>query len=323
MPKRGKGSTPHLSLPLRRRTATIVSPLRYPGSKRRLASYISALLSLNDLKPKVFVEPFAGGASVALELLARGQVESIALGEKDGLVASFWKVVFNDTDWLLERVKRMSVTLRQWHHYRRGGFRSERDRARACLFLNRTSFSGILSDTAGPIGGQEQESDYAIDCRFPRDTLVRRITQIAELRDKVAFVHAGDWKTTLEKARELIANPDDLFAYFDPPFYNKADRLYRFFFSKADHKALRNAVARMKSPWLVSYDPAPEIVKLYSEPVIGVSSIQHLDLLYSAAAASAPARAREIVITGVDKMPRESRLWRSSTEWHTPLKDAA
>lgn len=45
----------------------------------------------------------------------------------------------------------------------------------ACLFLNRTSFNGTLHWRAGPIGGKEQTSKYAIDCRFPRERLVQRL----------------------------------------------------------------------------------------------------------------------------------------------------
>jgi len=79
-----------MSQPLTRRGVTILSPLRYPGAKRRLSGYLAEVLRLNGLKPKLFVEPFAGGASVSLELLNKGLVEAIALGERDPLVADFW-----------------------------------------------------------------------------------------------------------------------------------------------------------------------------------------------------------------------------------------
>jgi len=55
--------------PFSRREASILSPLRYPGAKRRLAGYVAEVLRLNSLRPKVLVEPFAGGASVFLQLL--------------------------------------------------------------------------------------------------------------------------------------------------------------------------------------------------------------------------------------------------------------
>ena len=91
--------------PLERDTVSILSPLRYPGGKRRLAGYIAAAIRINGLRPKLFVEPFAGGASVALQLLNDGLVDSIALGEKDPLVASFWKTVFYDHEWLIWRLE--------------------------------------------------------------------------------------------------------------------------------------------------------------------------------------------------------------------------
>jgi len=42
---------------------TVLSPLRYPGGKRRLAPYVAAALAENDLRPDLFVEPYAGGAA--------------------------------------------------------------------------------------------------------------------------------------------------------------------------------------------------------------------------------------------------------------------
>ena len=76
------GSSKQLGEPLVRPGASIVSPLRYPGAKRRLGGYIASTLSLNSLHPTLLVEPFAGGASVSLQLLSDGYVDQIALAEK-------------------------------------------------------------------------------------------------------------------------------------------------------------------------------------------------------------------------------------------------
>src|SRR3990172_9047721 len=152
--------------PLRRSEASILSPLRYPGAKRRLCGFVSEALKLNGLKPRLLVEPFAGGASVSLQLLNDGIVENVALAERDPLVASFWRVVFFDSEWLIDRVRRVRLTLEQWDHFKNNPGTTDRDRALACLFLNRTSFSGILAPGAGPIGGREQRSAYQLDCRF-------------------------------------------------------------------------------------------------------------------------------------------------------------
>jgi len=131
---------------------SIVSPLRYPGAKRRLSTYVREVLRVNGLRPKVLIEPFAGGASVALQLACTEVVDKIALGELDPLVASFWKVVFREPEWLVRAIQKQRVSLAAWDRYRSGHFCSNRERALACIFLNRTSFSGILSRSAGPIG---------------------------------------------------------------------------------------------------------------------------------------------------------------------------
>lgn len=184
-----------------RQSASIVSPLRYPGSKRRLAGYIKQTLKLNGCHPALFVEPFAGGASVALQLLNDNVVERIGLIDLDPLISAFWKTVFFDADWLIEQVETIEVTLEQWYKFKAAVPKQRRDRALVCLFLNRTSFSGILA-RAGPIGGYQQKSQYKIDCRFPRETLVKRIRQAEALKDRVAFVWNLHWKKGLSLIRK-------------------------------------------------------------------------------------------------------------------------
>jgi DNA adenine methylase len=297
-----------------RKAVSVVSPLRYPGGKRRLSGYVAAALKLNKLKPKLFVEPFAGGASVALQLLADGVVEKIALGDRDPLVASFWNVVFHDHKWLVEQVENISVTIKDWERTRKSlpKLKTDRERALACLFLNRTSFSGILAATAGPIGGKEQASEYKVDCRFPRETLVRRIKAVAELRNDVAFISRGTWRETMKKVGEKGYKPADVFYYLDPPFYAKAERLYRFYFKKPGHTALHDAFVKVKSPWLLSYDVAQTIIDQYSQNGHGPKQI---DLLYSITGSSGLSSAQEVIISNLAKLPTETRLWRSSREW--------
>lgn len=304
-----------MTRPLPRREVSIVSPLRYPGAKRRLSGYVSEILKLNGLRPEVYVEPFAGGASVALELANRDMVDKVILGERDPLVSSFWKVVFNDTEWLVEKVAKVKVSLRQWDRFRRQRVRSDRGRALACLFLNRTSFSGILASTAGPIGGRTQESDYEIDCRFSRQTLIRRIQQAASLKSRVLLVKGGDWRATVRRAQELAVDEKKTFFYFDPPFYNKADRLYNFCFEQSDHEGLRDFVLKLTSPWVLSYDAAGPIRKMYSR-----NGMTRVELLYSASPGNDLVKTKELIISNLEKLPKRTRLWQSMAEWKLPRR---
>jgi DNA adenine methylase len=294
----------------------LLSCLRYPGGKRRLASYIERVFGLNELRPAWFIEPFAGGASVSLHLLQRGLVERVILADRDPLIAAFWATVFDDagSEWLVDQVMRMPVTLERWRAFRRRVPQSIRGRALACLFLNRTSFSGILHGRAGPIGGQHQESAYAIDCRFPRKTIARRIREAAAYRKQVRVWH-GSWQQTLTRIRRLQDSSriaGSVCYYLDPPFFEKADQLYRFCFADSDHRALRDAVLKMPEDWIVSYDVAPALRALWGS----AGRQTHIELLYSM-----PQRiAREAILSNLELPgPASSDAHRSARFGEPPV----
>lgn len=277
---------------------------------------MQALLAANQLHPELYVEAFAGGASVALHMLVNEAVDTVGLIEKDPLVAAFWQVVFDpnqsELNWLLDQLATIEINVKHWQMWKGNLPDSRRERALACLYLNRTSFSGILAPSSGPIGGQSQLSPYKIDCRFPRETLHRRICQAAALHERVAFVWEGDWADCLRAIQERQANgtlPADVCYYFDPPFFHKADRLYNFYFEPADHRALRDTVLPLPAPWVISYDYCPEVQTLYAKH----RQIE-VELLYSGAQNGGSRVAKEIILTNLRKIPSERRLWRSSCE---------
>jgi DNA adenine methylase len=294
-----------------RPNAPILSPLRYPGAKRRLAGYVRRVLELNGRTPGLFVEPFAGGASVALQLLQDGVVSKIGLVDRDPLVAAFWKTVFFDADWLCARIADVEISLTQWKRMRALRTGSVRDQALACLFLNRTSYSGILASTAGPLGGWGQTSAYDLGCRFPRETLTKRVRQAADLADRVAFVWSMSYKrafTLLERGRTY----PDRFYYIDPPFFKKAERLYRFAFTSRDHRVLRDRLVALRTPWLLSYDSLGDVEDLYGSLTQRPAQVE---LLYSASSARGLSIAREVILSNLPDLPHEDVLWRSASEW--------
>ena len=309
---RSKGKSNQTRKAFARRTASILSPLRYPGGKRRLAGYIAATIRLNGLRPKLFVEPFAGGASVALQLLNDGLVERVALGEKDPLLAGFWKTVFTDHEWLIEKLRDTEPTLTNWDRLKNGLHRTDRQRALACIFLNRTSFSGIIAPGAGPLGGRKQKSAYPIGCRYSVELITKRITQAAQLAERVLFVNHGDWRHTVRRVKARRYQPNEVLYYFDPPFYYKANDLYRFFFDDANHRRLHDALGTLGQPWLLSYDAAEPIIEMYRQNGIGPKRVE---LLYSAANSGELTEMQELIVTSLQRLPRASRLWRTADEW--------
>ncbi|MGO9265275.1 MAG: hypothetical protein ACLQBA_10390, partial [Candidatus Binataceae bacterium] len=129
---------------------------------------------------------------------------------------------------------------------------------------------------------------------------------------KVEFVRLGEWQQTLEHVNSLEYKPSEIFVYLDPPFYKRAERLYRYYFSEADHKELREVTRKLRQWWLLSYDPAEAILDLYADHPVAPEKI---DLLYSVR--QTPVEAQEIIVTNLPILPCETRLWRSSAEWRT------
>ncbi|MDQ1405966.1 MAG: adenine methylase, partial [Acidobacteriaceae bacterium] len=74
------------------------SPLRYPGGKWRLSLFFSRLIALNFEHPPVYIEPYAGGASLALSLLLSNKVSEIFLNDLDPAIHAFWHTVLYRTD---------------------------------------------------------------------------------------------------------------------------------------------------------------------------------------------------------------------------------
>jgi len=289
---------------------SFLSPLRYPGSKRRLVSYIEEALIANNLQPSLFVEPFVGGASITLALLQKGMVQRVILSDIDPWIASFWKTVFWDTEWLLEKIEKTPITLEEWKKLKKSRPQNIRDQAWLCLFLNRTSFSGILRPEVGPLGGKDQTSPYKIDCRFPRKTLIKRVQEIAKFRDKVYAVWNLSWEDTfariIAKQREGKLPTDDVFYYLDPPFFEKAKTLYRYYFRNKDHERLRDTLLNLEQKWLLSYDSAEQVEALYG-PAIASSmngaKKSAVELLYSLSKLRKRKRGKEIVLSNLEILP--------------------
>lgn len=298
-----------------KKSGKMISPLRYPGSKKRLSGLISQTLTLNQLTPRLYIEPFVGGGSVALRLLAEQLVEQVILMDIDPLVASFWDIVFNDTDWLINQVMTIPITLAQWIEFKHSTPTDRRSQALTCLFLNRTSFSGILGNSAGPMGGYEQRSDYPIDCRFSRNTIVERIEEISQYRDRVIGTWCCSWEAGIQRIhreqQEGVLPTNNLFYYLDPPFFKKAKKLYRFIFSSEEHSQLRDFLIGFNSPWLLSYDATEEFEELYGEAIASRTNgtqRQHIELLYTTAIQQNPRTAREVILSNLPHLPELNNL---------------
>ncbi|WP_043484720.1 DNA adenine methylase [Geothrix fermentans] len=253
------------------------SPLRYPGGKAKLAEYVKAIIVSNGLENGCYVEPYAGGAAVALELLLLGNVSSICVNDLNASVYAFWSSVLNQTDALCERILNVPLSMKTWHQQKAihdaPSMQEELDLGFAAFFLNRCNRSGIIG--GGVIGGKNQAGKWKLDARFNREVLVHRIQKIASFKDRI-FLTNLDTVEFLKTRKWRI--PHRSLVYLDPPYFVKGKRLYDSFYSYEDHAAVAKAVMKLKGVnWLVSYDDVPAIRDLYQ----GVRNIRYA-LSYSA-----------------------------------------
>ncbi len=240
------------------------SPLRYPGGKAKLADFIKAVFRANGLLDGLYVEPYAGGASVALTLLFEEHASSVYINDLDRAVFAFWHSVLNDTDQLCRLVRDVRVTPEQWARqrrvYRRNGTASLLELGFAAFFLNRTNRSGIIG-SAGMIGGARQRSQWKVDARYNGRELAERIARVARYRDRIRVFNL-DAVEFLQRCTQML--PPRSFAYLDPPYYVKGQqRLYANYYSDEDHATIARLLPSLPFPWVVSYDDAPQIRRLY------------------------------------------------------------
>lgn len=239
------------------------TPLRYPGGKGKLADYVKDILAANELLDGHYVEPFAGGAGIALELLLHEYVRRIHINDICQPIYAFWKSVLDHTDELCRMISDAKLSVENWDLQKavlsHPNNHSELELGFATFFLNRTNRSGILN--AGIIGGRNQTGPWKIDARYNSAELSGRIQAIARLRSRIELT-CEDACVLIKRIRATL--PTKTLFYLDPPYYDKGKALYLDFYQHKDHEkisALIRGIKRQK--WIVSYDNVPNIRALY------------------------------------------------------------
>lgn len=251
------------------------TPLRYPGGKQKLATFVLEVLDANDLVGGDYAEPYAGGAGVAFELLLSDKVRRIHLNDASRAVHCFWYSILNYTEDFCRRISVASLTVEEWRRQRAVLLRptefSALDLGFSLFFLNRCNRSGIPS--GGLIGGLSQTGRWKMDARFPRNELITRIEAIGSRRASIVLKNWDAEKFMLEHVPTM---PAKSLVYCDPPYFHKSSRLYLNRYCPNDHARVARVVqSEMIRPWLVSYDAAPEIVGFYSKRRSFVYELQY------------------------------------------------
>ncbi|MGO3708368.1 MAG: DNA adenine methylase [Mesonia hippocampi] len=241
------------------------SPLRYPGGKNKLSAFIAKICLDNNIDGH-YVEPYSGGASVALFLLIEGFVQKITINDRDRSIYAFWHSVLNKTNQLCELIENAELSIEEWKKQKAVQTNKKKadllDLGFSTFYLNRTNRSGIIN--AGVMGGIEQTGNYLMDCRFNKTELIQRIKNIASHKKNIRL-YKKDAVKLIDKIEQEAEN-DNIVFYFDPPYYLKASTLYMNHYEDKNHKKVSDKIKAIQNiKWIVSYDNVPEIQELYAE----------------------------------------------------------
>ena len=234
-----------------------VSPLLYPGGKRRLWPFFVRRLprALDKIGP--VVSPFCGAASIELACAANGSTV-IAADNVEPLI-NFWRHYQADSRSLIDRaVERFPLTHEEGYaifhnelkpHCQLLGSEPLTDMERAVLYflMNRQSFRGI--------GITQQLMRIVPEGRATRRKLLR-------FRDwynpNLTFV-LSDYKDTVEQY-------DGFFMYFDPPYVD-SEYIYgtKSMDKSFNHQLFRDVIAAATNEWILSYKKCDLVLDLYKD----------------------------------------------------------
>ncbi|MBO5627231.1 MAG: DNA adenine methylase [Prevotella sp.] len=263
-----------------------VSPLRYPGGKLKVVDYVKRMFEVNDLMDGVYIEPYAGGASVALSLLFSEYAGKIKINDIDRSIYAFWFSVLYNSEDLCRLIADTPVNMDTWAAQREVQARKMDaellELGFSTFFLNRTNRSGILS--GGVIGGKNQDGNFKIDARYNKADLIERIESVAEYADRIELTSMD----AVELIKSIKKPTEKTFCYLDPPYYVKGRDLYLNYYNDDDHRAIAKAIKMYKGKWIISYDAVDFIRELYHE-------YRHKEYYLSYSAGN-PAKGKEIVV---------------------------
>lgn len=245
-----------------------ISPFRYPGGKTWLVPVAREWLQMIE-RPRVLLEPFAGGAVIGLTAAAEDLADHVVLVELDDDVAAVWEVLINGSTrsatMLSNKVMRFDVTLDNVRSVLDGSPRTVVERAFRTIVKNRCQRGGIMAPGAGLV--KAGEAGRGLRSRWYPDTLVKRFEAIRSFRHRVTFEQTDAFEA-------IRANPGATM-FVDPPYTaggkRAGSRLYTH--TALDHERLFSEVAEHSGPALLTYDDADEVRDLAARHGFQVGNI--------------------------------------------------
>lgn len=220
-------------------------------------------MEINNLFSPIYIEPFAGGAGLAIELLLKGDVQSIVINDFDKAIYSFWSSILYNTEEFIQLIEKTPINIIEWEKqkdiYSNQIDYGELEVGFATFFLNRTNRSGIIK--GGPIS-RDENAKYKLDCRYNKLDLINKIYRISSHKMNIHLYNLD----AIQFIKKILPNfsNDETFIFFDPPYYKQGKNLYTNFYSHSNHVELYHEIKKISNMhWITTYDYSEEILKIY------------------------------------------------------------
>lgn len=236
------------------------SPFRYPGGKTWLVPQARLWLHSRMPRPKLLVEPFAGGGIIGLTVAFERLADHVVMVELDADVAAVWESILgNDGPWLAERIVSFQISPEAVREELSRPPDTLRDQAFQTILRNRTNHGGILAPGSGVL--KHGENGKGISSRWYPETLKRRILDIVLIKDRISFIR-GDG---LEVMGNYLTCPDTAF-FIDPPYTAGSNgkragrRLYAH--NTINHEELFRLASTASGDVLMTYDNDGHVLQM-------------------------------------------------------------
>lgn len=274
---------------------TLLSPLRYPGGKNRVAKMLVELFpSFSEYR-----EPFVGGGSVFLRTKSFVSPRKCWINDLNGDLYCFWDSAKNSIDELVSKINDLKEKFdgngRQLYTFLKHEYDPQTPLEVAVRFfiLNRITYSGLTDS-----GGYSNES-------FAKRFTLSSIIKLSEVSDLLQGV-----KITNRDYSELLSmQGKDVFLFLDPPYYSpRKSKLYGVngsLHTDFDHSRFLKDLSSCKHNWLVTYDDHPFIRELFKDYYVHGWSLQ-----YGMSQSKGSAKiGKEIIITNYKIEPLLQKLF--------------
>jgi DNA adenine methylase len=231
------------------------SPFRYPGGKTWFVPTFRNWIAQISPKPKILVEPFAGGGIISLTALFENLVERVVMVELDDEIAAVWELIVNgDSKWLADRILNFQLTKEAVTQEIKKSSKTQREKAFQTILKNRTLHGGILAEGSGFI--KYGENGKGIRSRWYPATLAKRLINLNHVAHRIDF-RCGDGIKVIQE----FASRSDVAFFIDPPYTagekKAGKRLYKHF--EIDHEHLFKICKSLRGDFLITYDNANEV----------------------------------------------------------------